>query len=339
MEEQNPWDNLQDKKEKVLEQFKKNRPNFSQWKPIVLIVLGVVVIYQAFQSFYQVEPGERGVVLRYGQYQVTTEPGLNFRIPIIERVIIVNIDNIRKEEFGFRSTTSARFGGDARTSRTLDVESLMLTGDRNVINLNWVVQYRITEPEKFLFNIKDVRATVRDISETVIRRLVGNRDFDYVLDQREELALETRLEMQKMLVRYQSGVQLVTIQLQDVTPPQAVRPSFNEVNEADQDKARLVNEAQKTYNEKIPKARGQAKQSIEEAKGYAVKRVNEAKGDVARFNSIYKEYRQYRDVTKTRIYTEALRKVLPRVKEIVVIDKNNNVLPLLNLGKVNSLNN
>lgn len=295
----------------------------------VILIIGLI-LFVGFKSFYQIQPGERGVVLRFGEYYTSTYPGLNFKIPMVDQVIKIDVETVRKEEFGFRSQLAENF---SRTSRTQNIESLMLTGDKNVININWVVQYRIERPEDFLFNVKDVRAMVRDISESVIRRLVGNRDFDYVLDKREELALNTRTEMQDLLNKYSTGIKLVTVQLQDVNPPEPVRPSFNEVNEADQDKTRLVNEAQKVYNEKIPKARGQAKQMLEEAEGYAVQRVNNAEGDVARFNSIYNEYKQYKQVTRQRMYIETMKTVMPQLKEVVVVDGDSrNVLPLLNLN-------
>jgi membrane protease subunit HflK len=297
---------------------------------LVILVIGFL-IFIGFKSFYQIQPGERGVVLRFGQYLTTTYPGLNFKIPMVDQVYKIDVETVRKEEFGFRSQLADNF---TRTSRTQNIESLMLTGDKNVININWVVQYRIEKPEDFLFNVRDVRAMVRDISESVIRRLVGNRDFDYVLDKREELALNTRTEMQDLLNKYSTGIKLVTVQLQDVNPPEPVRPSFNEVNEADQDKTRLVNEAQKVYNEKIPKARGQAKQMLEEAKGYAVQRVNNAEGDVARFKSIYNQYKDYKKVTRQRMYVETMKTVMPQIKEVVVVDGDSrNVLPLLNLNR------
>lgn len=301
---------------------------------LFLFLIPIVVVILAFKSFYQVQAGEKGIVLKVGKYSKTTDSGLNFLIPFVEEVIIVDIETIRKEEFGFRSSQSQRnFTDSSRSTRTLDTESLILTGDRNVINLNWVVQYKINSPKDFVFNIKDGRATIRDLSEMVVRRLVGNRDFDYLLDQREELALETKIEMQEKLNFYNSGVDLVAVQLQDVTPPEPVRPSFNEVNEADQDKTRLVNEAQKTYNEKIPKARGSAKRIVEEAEGYSVERLNEAEGSTVRFNELLQQYRLYKEVTKTRLYIETMKEILPLVNEITIIDQKTSIFPLYNINK------
>ena len=264
MENENPWEKKSNPSvDQVLEDLKRfvvgNRgkkkspkkdgskkppfsPNLNSRKIFLFIVPALVAIL-LFKSFYQVQPGEKGIVIRLGKYSKTTSSGLNFLIPFIEKVIVVDIETIRKEEFGFRSNSSTRNTEAARSTRTLDAESLMLTGDRNVINLNWVVQYKVNQPKNFIFNIKDGRSAVRDLSEMVIRRLVGNRDFDYLLLQREEVAFEALEEIQEKLNFYKSGVDLVTVQLQDVTPPTPVRPSFNEVNEADQDRTRLVNEA------------------------------------------------------------------------------------------------
>ena len=304
--------------------------------PVGLIILIVFAVFLGYKSMYQVEPGEKAVVLEFGKYSHTAGPGLNFAIPFINSVYKVNIELIQKEEFGFRSQQLQGFN---RNSRVLDIESLMLTADKNVVNINWVVQYNISNPEFYLFNINDVIGTIRNISETVIRQLVGNRDFDYVLDNREELALSTKIKMQEILDKYKSGIRLQTVQLQDVTPPEPVRPSFNEVNEADQDKTRLVNEAQREYNNQVPKASGEAKRLIQEAEGYAIRRINDAKGEASRFEDIYAEYRKYRTVTKQRLYLEAMKDVLPNVNEVLIVDKNKNVVPLINFsGSGNPLN-
>ena len=355
MENENPWERkktnpgidqlLEDLKTMVVGKKggkkppKKNGSNKPPFSPnlnsrkIFLFVIPVLVAVLLFKSFYQVQPGEKGIVLRLGKYSKTTSSGLNFLIPFAEKVIVVDIETIRKEEFGFRSNPAGGNVEAARSTRTLDAESLMLTGDRNVINLNWVVQYKVNQPRDFVFNIRDGRSAVRDLSEMVIRRLVGNRDFDYLLQQREEIAFEALEEIQGKLNFYKSGVDLVTVQLQDVTPPTPVRPSFNEVNEADQDRTRLVNEAQKTYNEQIPKARGEAKKVLEEAEGYAIQRVNNALGDSSRFLAVLREYERYRTVTRTRLYIETMKEILPRVQEVIVLDKNKQVFPLYNLNK------
>lgn len=306
------------------------RPKTPGGKGFFAILIVLVVIFLGSQSVYTINQSEKGVVLRFGKFHNVTDPGLQFLIPFVEKVEKVNVESIRQERFGFRQNTGR---GYAQASSALDLESLMITADANVIQLNWVVQYRIRDPEYYLFNIKDPTTTVRDISESVVRRLVGNRDFDFVLENRVELANSTLAEMQDLLDKYLSGIQLVVVQLQDLNPPDPVKPSFNEVNQADQDKIRLGNEAQKEYNTTIPKAEGTARKMIQEAEGYAIERTNRAQGDVARFNAIYEEYTKAKTVTKTRMYVEALRSSLPNVKDIVVLDQGKSgVIPLLNLG-------
>ena len=210
----------------------------------------------------------------------------------------------------------------------------MLTGDKNVIDVEWIVQYKIKDPFIYLFKVENVQQAVRDVSETSIRRIIGNMDFDYVLGNRDLLAGTTAREMQKELDRYESGVDIVKVQLQDVNPPDAVKPAFNEVNEADQDMKRLVNEAEEHYNREIPKARGTALQIVEEAQGYKAQRINKAMGETSRFVAILKEYKKAQDVTRKRMYLEAMQGILPKVEEIYLVDKNQKgILPLLELNK------
>ncbi|MCP4339986.1 MAG: FtsH protease activity modulator HflK [Desulfobulbaceae bacterium] len=297
---------------------------------VALVVLAIICFQVIFSSFYTVETGTQGVVMRFGQYHRTTEPGLHFKFPYIEDMEPVNVDAVRKEEFGFRTRTPGQnttFSKDG-----FDRESLMLTGDKNVIDVAWIVQYTISDPVRFLFKVRNVRQAVRDNSETVIRRIVGNMDFDYVLGNRSVLAGMAKQELQKDLDKLESGVRIGTLQLLDITPTDAVKPAFNEVNEADQDMKRLVNEAEETYNKVIPKARGSAKQIVESAHGYAVQRVNDAKGETTRFNAIVREYMKAEEVTRKRMYLETMQEVLPKVKHIYVMDgKEQAVLPLLNL--------
>lgn len=294
---------------------------------IIALLLAAKILYSAF---YTIKPGERGVVLRFGQYSTTATPGLNFKIPLADEVFKVDIETVRKEEFGFRTRVPGQ-----RTQyqkQGYDAESLMLTSDRNVIDVEWIVQYKVLDPVDFLFQVRDPQQAVRDVTEMAIRRIVGNLDFDYVLSNREILAGSTSREVQDALDRYKSGVKIVTVQLQDVNPPEAVKPAFNEVNEADQDMKRLVNEAEEAYNREVPKARGDAKKVLEEAHGYAVERVNLAKGETSRFVAMLDEYRRAREVTRQRLYLETMQRVLPSVTEIYVIDKNQkSVLPLLDL--------
>ena len=298
---------------------------------ILVVVLIIIVVQVVYSSFYTIKPGERGVVLRFGEYSKTASPGLNFKIPLVDSVIKVDIETVRKEEFGFRTKVPGQKSIYQREG--FDAESLMLTADKNVIDVEWIVQYKVQDPFNFLFKVENVRQAVRDVSETAVRRVIGNMDFDYVLSNREILASLTDKELQAELDNYEAGVKIVTVQLQDVNPPDAVKPAFNEVNEADQDMKRLVNEAEEAYNRVIPKARGEALQIVEEASGYLAQRVNESKGDTARFLSIMKEYQAAKDVTRKRMYLETMEEILPSVTDIYVIDKEQrSILPFLNIG-------
>lgn len=299
---------------------------------ILLIVLAIFVFKGAYSSFYTIEPGEVGVILRFGEYNRTTQPGLRFKMPYMEDLIKVDTGTVRKEEFGFRTKLPGQKSVFDR--RGLEVESLMLTGDKNVINCAWIVQYRINDPVKFLFKVDNVSQAIRDSSEMVTRRIVGNMDFDYVLSNREVLANKAKQELQDQLTMLEAGVRVVTLQFLDINPPDAVKPAFNEVNEADQDMKRLVNEAEEIYNKIIPKARGTAKRIIEESHGYATQRVNEAMGETNRFNAILLEYQNAPEVTRQRMYLEAMQEILPAVDHIFVMDKSqNNMLPFLDLSK------
>lgn len=298
---------------------------------VFFVILLLFLLNAVFSSVYTLEPPERGVVLRFGKYNKTASPGLNYKIPLIDYVVKVNVDEIRKEEFGFRTTKAAQRSQYAK--RGFDHESLMLTADKNVIDVEWIVQYKIRDPFNFIFKVKDVPQAVRDVSEMAIRRNIGNMDFDYVLSNREILAGTMARELQATLDKYNSGVDIVTVQLQDVNPPETVKPAFNEVNEADQDMKRLVNEAEEAYNQVIPKARGSAKKLLEEAHGYAVERVNLAKGETFRFEAVLKEYNRAKNVTRKRMYLETMQNILPSVTEVYVIDKEQrSVLPFLNVG-------
>jgi membrane protease subunit HflK len=300
---------------------------------ILIIILAIVLFQVVNASYYTIKPGERGVVLRFGNYSKTASPGLNFKVPLVDDVIKVDIETVRKEEFGFRTKVPGQRSIYQREG--FDAESLMLTADKNVIDVEWIVQYKVQDPFNFLSKVQDVRQSVRDVSETSMRRIVGNMDFDYVLSNREILANTTADELQAELNNYEAGVVIVTVQLQDVNPPDAVKPAFNEVNEADQDMKRLVNEAEEAYNRVIPKARGEALQIVEEANGYLAQRVNESKGDTSRFLAIMKEYQAAKDVTRRRMYLETMQEVLPSVTDIYVIDKEQrSILPFLNVGGV-----
>ncbi len=298
---------------------------------IALVVGALLLLNTLSSSFYTIEPGEQGVILRFGEFSKIASPGLNFKVPLIDDLFKVNVEAVRKEEFGFRTRTPGQ--KTVYDKRGYQIESLMLSGDKNVVNVEWIVQYKVSDPLKFLFNVKNVKQAVRDVSEMAIRRVVGNRDFVFTLRNREFIELSTTKELQDTLNEYDSGVRIVTVKLQDVNPPDAVKPAFNEVNEADQDMKRLVNEAEEIYNRVIPKAKGSAKQILEEAHGYAVERVNIAKGEADRFLNILREYSVSKEVTKKRMYLETMQKVLPKVDSVYLIDKDQrSILPFLDIG-------
>ena len=304
---------------------------FSGPGKVVAIVAAFIVLQAVAGAFYTIKPGEVGIVLRFGQFHRTTTPGLHFKIPYVDEMTKVDVESVRKEEFGFRTRTP---GAAAYDRKGFDMEALMLTGDKDVIEVAWIVQYKVSDPVLFLFRVRDVAQIVRDASETVTRRIVGNMDFDYVLSNREILAANARKELQDQLNRLESGVAVMTLQLLDINPPEQVKPAFNEVNIADQDMKRLVNEAEETYNRVIPKARGSAKQIVEEARGYAVERTNRANGETNRFKAIVKEYEGAEEVTRQRLYLEAMQEILPQVEQVYVVDgSQQNILPLLDLSR------
>jgi membrane protease subunit HflK len=311
----------------------KTTDGFQMTPSKILLIIGVfVLINLVSSSFYTIEPGEKGVILRLGQFHIVTDSGLNFKLPLLDELYKVDVKTIRKQEFGFR--TRAPGQKTVFDKRGYQTESLMLTGDKNVIDVAWIVQYKVRDPVNFLFKVRNVAQAVRDVSEKALRQVVGNQDFDYALSNRELIESETALQLQKVMDKYQSGIKIVTVKLQDVNPPDAVKPAFNEVNEADQDMKRLVNEAEATYNKVIPKAKGQAKQILEEAHGYAIQRTNLAKGEAARFVNILKEYKQAKEVTRRRMYLETMQKVLPKVESLYILDKNErSVLPFMQIGQ------
>jgi modulator of FtsH protease HflK len=307
---------------------------FANVGKLLTIVLIIIVLQGVYSSFFKIAPSEVGVILRVGEYLRTTPPGLHFKIPYIDHLYKVDVENIRKEEFGFRNRTP---GQQTNVDKgAFASESLMLTADKNVINVAWIVQYRVADPYAFLFKVANVRQAIRDNSESVTRRIVGNMDFDYVLSNRDLLAASVKKELQeqldKLFPKGVPGVSIGTVQFQDINPPDQVKPAFNEVNEADQDMKRLVNEAQETYNRVIPKASGDAKKIIEEAYGYQSERINDAEGETQRFNDILKEYKNAPEVTRKRMYLETMRKILPTVESVYVIDKDQQApIPLLNI--------
>jgi membrane protease subunit HflK len=297
----------------------------------VLLVLAIVL--GGYTSYYQVEPEEVALVTRFGKYINKTNPGLHFKLPFgIDAAIKVPVERQLKEEFGFR-TASAGVRSQFATPEEASRESRMLTGDLNVGDVEWIVQYKIRDPRKFVFNVRNVNTTLRDISEASMRSVVGDRSVTEVLTiGRVAIQSEAKQELQRLCDLYETGIEVLQLVLQDVNPPEAVRGSFNEVNEAIQERERKINQAWARYNSVIPEARGRAQQTVQSAEGYATERVNESQGDVARFVALEEEYRKAPRVTRSRLYLETMGDVLPRARRRVFLDdKLEGLLPLLPL--------
>jgi membrane protease subunit HflK len=323
--------------QKIRERF---RGRFRLGGSLWLLLLALLVVAAGYTSIFRVATNETGVVQRFGRYVRSEGPGLQLKLPFgIEKVTKVKTGRNFQMEFGYRTVEAgvrSRF-----TERGFKEESLMLSGDLNVVDLQWTVQYKIGNPVDYLFQVKDVDSAIRDVSESVMRRVVGNRLFDFVLTVgRAEIADRVKVEMQEILDSYRTGIQVVNVKMQNVTPPESVKAAFNEVNEAEQEKESKINQAQAAYNKEIPKARGNAQQTISEAEGYALERVNLAQGEADRFLAIFKEYRQAKDVTKARYYLESMNQLLKSVEEIYVIDADQKgIVPLLNLQKAGGTKN
>ncbi len=315
---------------KMAERFKNNPPSKL---PIVFMVVLGLVLFGAWTSYYQIKPNETGVVLRFGKFIDLAEEGPHFKLPFgIDKVVRVETGKNQKEEFGFRTLRAGV--RTAYSPRNFDDESLTLTGDLNVSDIEWIVQFRVSDPFKYIFRIRNAPETIRDISESAVRQVIGNSNVDEILTtERDRLAGEVQQVMQDVLTKdYDIGVQIVTVKFQDVNPPESVKPAFNEVNEAEQQRESLVLQAREQYNKVVPRARGEAKQAIQAAQGYAVERTNKAEGEVARFKALLTEYKKAPEVTRKRLYLETLEQVLPGVEEIYVMDNEaGGALPLFNL--------
>ena len=304
---------------------------FGPWGPRLALLLALLAAL--WSSVYTVQPEGVAVLKRFGAVVGIREPGLHFKLPFgIDRAYFVPTARVLKEEFGFRTVS----GGERTTyqkSRAQQEESLMLTGDLKVIDVEWVVQYRIRDADAWLHRVRDPAATIRDICESVMRRIVGNSlGSDVLTEKRAQVATQAKVELQEALDAFGMGVQIGTIELQDVTPPESVKPAFNEVNQAEQERERLINEAEKRRNQVVPRAEGEAKQLVAEAEGYAAERINRARGEADRFGAILAEYRNAPDVTRRRLFLETIDDVLPRLGRVLVIDESaRGLLPLLHM--------
>lgn len=294
------------------------------------VLLLLAVLFASWTSFYTVDPEEAGVVMTFKAYSHTTEPGLHFKLPYpIQAVIKVPVQRQLKQEFGFRTVQA----GIVSSFEDVEGEASMLTGDLNVAVVEWITQYRVSDPYKFIFKVRNVEETFRDMNEAVMRGVVGDRSVTEVLTVgRQEIASEVERRLQEICDQYETGIKIEQIVLQDVTPPETVRASFNEVNQAQQERERMINEARAEFNRVVPRARGEALQTIEQASGYATDRVNRAEGDAARFRSLFDAYRRAPEVTRRRLYLETMLDLLPAVRQKVIIDEGlQGLLPLISL--------
>ncbi|MFH2058425.1 MAG: FtsH protease activity modulator HflK [Pseudomonadota bacterium] len=302
---------------------------------LVLIVFFAVVL--GITSAFTVKQAELGVIQRFGKYDRIAQPGLNFKLPFgIEKLTKVNVELVYKEEFGFQTVQG---DSDYRTSPSSSSAeaSLMLTGDLNVAVVPWIVQYRISNPQYYLFKVRDVKGILRDMSEATMRTVVGDRSINEVISKREEIADAAKILLQKEMDQAESGISIGTIEMKKTNVPQPVQASFNEVNQARQEKEQTIYKAREEYNKAVPLARGEAQRLIKDAEGYAIDRVNRAQGDATKFMAIYKEYAKAKDVTKKRMYLEAMTVIFPKLGPKYIIDsEQKNLLPFLNMGKGNN---
>ena len=298
---------------------------------ILLITCLVLVALAAWSAFYTVPSDSVAVVQRFGRYLEEVQPGLHSKLPFgVDAVTIVPVRRQLKQEFGFATPGGTN---PSQYPRETEKETQMVTGDLNAALVEWVIQYRLSDPLSFLFMVREPEQTLRDVSESVMREVVGDRTVDEVITVgRQDIEVEALAKMQALSNKYELGISIDQVQLKNVNPPGPVQASFNEVNQAQQEKEKLINEARQAYNKVIPLAEGEKDQRIREAEGYKLKRINEAEGDVSRFNAVLAEYLKAPEVTRRRIYLETMQEVLPSLRSKIIVDaQTRQVLPLLHL--------
>lgn len=303
---------------------------------IFVLVIGLVA-FIGLTSAFTIKQAELGVIQRFGKYDRTAQPGLNFKLPFgIEKLTKVNVELVYKEEFGFQTVKGSSNYRLSSGSPSAEA-ALMLTGDLNVAIVPWIVQYRISDPKDYLFKVKDVRAILRDMSEATMRTVVGDRSINEVISKREEIADAAKIVLQKEMDQAESGINIVTIEMKKTNVPEPVQASFNEVNQARQEKEQTIYKAREEYNKAVPLARGEAQRLIKDAEGYAIDRVNRAQGDATKFMAVYSAYSKAKEVTKKRMYLESMLEIFPKLGPKYIIDSDQkNVLPFLNIGGGNS---
>lgn len=334
----NPWTtrsppDMDDVLRQVLNWFKQMMPGGGSHGVTFLAIVALLVL-GAWTAYYTVPSDSVAVVQRFGKYLKDVSPGLHFKLPFgIDTATVVPVKRQLKQEFGF-STPGARDPNQGSHPRDNKRETQMVTGDLNAALVEWVVQYRIFDPAKFLFEVREPGETLRYVSESVMREVVGDRTVDEVLTiGRQEIETQALSKMQELSTKYVMGLSIDQVQLKNINPPTPVQESFNEVNQAQQEKEKLINEARRDYNKVIPLAEGEKDQRIREADGYRLKRINEAEGDVARFNALLAEYTKAPEVTRRRIYLETMQEVIPGVHNKIIVDEQTHgILPLLNLN-------
>jgi membrane protease subunit HflK len=312
----------------------RNAAEVYPWARLAVIVILVLVL--VFTSYTTIPADSVGVILRLGKYVDTCQPGLRFKMPLgIDEIRLVPTQRQLKLEFGFDSRKKGESTGQNENQYpdNADAERNMLTGDLNMALVEWVVQYRVDDPRRFLFHVYEPEWTLRDAGEAVMREVVGDRTIDEVLTiGRQEIEVETQKRLDLLVKKYELGLRVTQVQLQNVRPPNAVQASFNEVNQAQQEKQQAINMASGEYNKVVPRAKGEAERRVSEAQGYATKRVNEARGDADRFSALFAEYLKAPEVMRQRIYLETMKEVMPQLERKVILDeKARQVLPLLQL--------
>ena len=303
-------------------------------RAVIIVAVVIVALITLFSGFFVVDSKEQGVLLTFGRYTRLAEPGLHFKLPFgIQRNYNVPTQVVLKDEFGFR--TDRPGVTSIRATEDYPEESVMLTGDLNIVDVEWIIQFRIGDPYKWLFGVQERDKTIRDISQSVLNELVGDRAiFDVIGSERANIETQAQEMMNRLFDKYNLGIRVTTVKLQNIVPPAGpVKDAFEDVNKAIQDRSRLINEGQEAYNNSIPKAKGVADQMIAEAQGYAVERVNKAQGDVARFNRVLDEYFRNPGVTRTRLYYEMFEDVFKDQRGVELIDKNlKNFIPFKSLA-------
>ncbi len=318
-----------------LDFLKRLLPDGSPRATFTIFILAIISV-SIWSSYYTVPSDSVAVVQRFGKHLKEVQPGLHFKLPFgIDKATTVPVKRQLKQEFGFATPGAT---DSSQGTRSGVRETQMVTGDLNAALVEWVVQYRISDPVKFLFEVREPSETLRYVSESVMREVVGDRTVDEVITiGRQEIEVDALVKMQELSSKYVMGISIDQVQLKNINPPKPVQESFNEVNQAQQSKEKLINEARREYNKVIPLAEGEKDQRIREADGYRLKRINEAEGDAARFNSLFAEYRKAPEVTRRRIYIETMQDVMPSIQsKILMDDEMPSLLPLLNLDTTQS---